>query len=411
MHGVPLVEPQATHVSASDDASEGIDLIDLALPVLHAKKAIATWAAVFFLLGTVVALALRPYFTAIAVIMPPQQQTSVASAALGQLGSLGSLGAASSLGIKNPADMYVGILQSRLIADSLLDRFHLQQTYKERYRETTRRTLRQNTDVEAAKDGLIYIRVKDHDPQLAANLANGYVEALHQTNARLAIGEAAQRRLFYDQQLTDERNALATAEDELKATQQKTGMIQLNGQAEMTIRNIATIRAQIASREVQLGVTRTFATEENPEVARLKQEIVSLNSQLASLENSQRALSPGDVELPSGKVPQAALEYLRKLREVRYHESLFELLAKQREAASLDEAKSAPLIQVVDPAEAPERKSGPSRILIVIGFTLAGAVLRAVSAIVQSRIGSIRQSPEQAVRLEQLYSALSIKKL
>lgn len=400
----------ASSISFSENEPQGFDLLDLILPLVRAKLSIALWTCIFAVAGLIVAFIVRPVYTATAVIMPPQQQSSAASAVIGQLGALGSLGAASSLGLKNPADMYVGILQSRLIADSLIDRYHLQQVYKAKLRSSARTALRQDTEFEAAKDGLIYIRVKEHSPTLAADLANAYVDALHQTNARLAIGEAAQRRLFYDQQLADERVALNTAEDDLKTTQQKTGMIQLNGQAEMTIRNIAALRAQIASRQVELGVTRTFATDQNPDVTRLQQEIASLNGQLSSLENSQRSLAPGDIEVPTGQVPAASLEYLRKLREVRYHESLFELLAKQREAASLDEAKSAPLIQVVDPAEAPERKSGPSRILIVLGFAVFGCILGAARAIIQSVLATLRRSPEQAERLAELQRAIRLRK-
>ena len=173
----------------------------------------------------------------------------------------------------------------------------------------------------------------------------------------------------------------------------------------MTIRNIASVRAQIASREVALGVTRTFATEQNPDVARLQQEIASLKSQLSILENAQEHTVPGDVQVPSGRVPELGLAYVRKLREVRYHESLFELLMKQREAASLDEAKSAPLIQVVDPAEPPERKSGPSRVLITLGFAFAGLLFSTLWAVVSGVVSSMRQEPGQAAKLTELQRA------
>jgi uncharacterized protein involved in exopolysaccharide biosynthesis len=178
----------------------------------------------------------------------------------------------------------------------------------------------------------------------------------------------------------------------------------------MVIRNIASVQAQIASREVELEVARTFATDQNPDVAQYQQEIVSLQSQLAKLENTQKQMVPGDVQVPAGRVPEVGLEYLRKLREVRYHESLFELLAKQREVASLDEAKSAPVIQVVDPADVPERKSGPSRMLITLGAGFAGLLLCSAWAVVAGALAAIRSVPNQAARLDELRQALSIHK-
>jgi tyrosine-protein kinase Etk/Wzc len=413
MHGSTTTGQQAAWTASSNapEEVEGIDILDLILALLQAKGRIAACTAVFIAAGLGLSLYLKPVFTATAVIMPPQQEQSSSSALMGQLGALGGLGAgaaASSLGLKNPADMYVGILQSRVIADTLIDRFHLKEEYRQKLRMGARSVLRGNSEFEAAKDGLIYIRVKDHDPKQAAALANAYVDELHSMNSRLAIGQAAQRRLFYDQQLASEKKALAAAEDDLKQTEEKTGLIQLSGQAEMTIRNIADARAQIASREVQLGVARTYATEQNPDVTRLQQEIAALKSQLSILEDAQQRIVPGDVQIPGGRVAAAGLEYMRKLREVRYNESLFELLAKQREAASIDEAKSAPVIQVVDPAEAPELKSGPSRVLIILGLGFLGFLLSSAWAILADIFAGMR--PEQAARLRALRDAMGIRK-
>ena len=389
-----------------EDAEEEIDLLSLFIPLLKAKRRILLWTGAALAFGLLIAFSIKPVFTAEAVILPPQQQSSASSLLLGQLGALGSLGGGSALGLKNPADMFIGILQSRSIADQLIDDFHLQDVYRDRFRIETRKELARNTNVESSKDGLIHITVKDHDPKRAAALTNAYVDQLHTLNARLAIGEAAQRRLFFDQQISKESLSLAQSEEAFKAMQVKTGVIQLSGQAQMTLSMIAGVQAQIASREVQLGVVRTFATDENPDVTRLQQEISSLKSHLATLESGQQGSGPGDVQVSSGRVPEASLEYLRKARDVRYHEALFELLAKQREAASLDEAKSAPLIQVVDSAVVPERKSGPPRVLIVLGSGFLGFLIAIFTVFVRSVFATMRLNSEQSTRIQQFKDAL-----
>ncbi|WP_160115132.1 GumC family protein [Bryocella elongata] len=384
-------------------------MIDLLLFVLRAKRRIFVSTLAFGLLGVVIAFVVKPYFTATAVIMPPQQEQGTMSAIAGQLSSLGGLGAASAVGLKNPADMYVGILKSDGIAENLIRRFNLQAVYRTRLDIDTENRLAKESDFEAAKDGLIYIKVSDHDPARAAQLANAYVDELYALNSRLAVGQAAQRRTFFQKQLDDERKQLADAEDALKETQEKTGLIQLNGQAEEIIRNIASVKAQIASREVELGVARTYATDQNPDIAELEEQIAGLKKQLATLESTQGTTLPGDVQVPSGKVPEAGLDYLRKLREVRYHESLLELLAKQFEAASLDESKSAPQIQVVAPARTPERKAGPSRALIVLGLMFVGFTLATCLAIVTGVLRIIDSNPSQASRLQELKKASGLR--
>jgi tyrosine-protein kinase Etk/Wzc len=405
MNGPVDAERQELPVLVTPPKGEDeIDLIDMCITLLQAKTRIALWTVAFFIVGVITSFVLKPVFTAETVILPPQQQSSAASILSGQLGALGSLSGV----IKTPADTIMGLVESRTIADMLITQFKLQTVYHQKLLGDVRKQLTANTKVESSKDGLIHILVKDSDATRAAAIANAYVNRLHDINAGLAIGEAAQRRLFYDQQLSQENTALAAAEEALKETQEKTGVIQLSGQAQLTLSGIASLQAEIASREVQLSGTRTFATDQNPDVARQQQEIASLKNELASRENVQQHTIAGDVQVPSGRVPAVSLEYLRKQRDVRYHEALFELLLKQREAASLDEAKSAPLIQVVDTAIVPERKSGPSRKLIALGFALFGFLLSVLGVFFRSVLDGLLQDPTQAPRLHRLKDALKL---
>ncbi|MGI4758809.1 MAG: GumC family protein [Janthinobacterium lividum] len=360
---------QEQDTSDSQQAQEASSLDVLLL--LAARKRFLVWATLTaMLLGTMVAFLMKPTYTATATILPPQAPQSSLSSMLGQLGSLSALsGGASSL-LKNPADLYVGILQSRTVANGAIQRFHLQQRWKARTMVAARKALASHAQFESAKDGMIQISVKEQDPAFASDLANFFVDALYHMNSTLAITEAAQRRLFFERQLFEEKSALAAAEEDLKATQQKTGFLTVTGQTELAVRNIAQTRAQISAREVELQSLRTYAAEDNPDVAPVKEALRTLRAQLETLENSQRAA--GSPEIATSQVPESGLVYARKLREVKYHDTLFELLSRQYEAARIDEAKSAPIIQVVDRAEAPDQKSGPPRVLIIFGSSLVG---------------------------------------
>ncbi len=394
-----IVEAFETPVSSGGG---GIDLLDIALVLASRRRLISIVTISALCVGVVVSLALKPNFTATAVILPPQQQSS-SSALMGQLGSLAALGGgASALGIKSPADMYVGILQSRTIADEIISQFHLESIYKRKKRDDTRTALRDHTEIEAGKDNLIRISVTDHDPNRARDLANAYVDELYRVNSNLAITEAAQRRVFFDQQLDAEKKSLALAEDDLRATEQRTGVIQLSGQAQMIIQSIAQLRAEIASREVEMQAMRTFATEQNPDVTRLQEVISTMRRQLTKLEDDQARQQPGNIALPAGRVAEDSLEYARKFREVKYHESLFDLLSRQYEAARIDEAKSAPIIQVIDRAVAPDKKSGPHGSLITIGLGILGFSLACAWAFISQGLRNLQRSPEYAEKFQHL---------
>ena len=388
----------------SGSQSGNVDLLDVALVLAREWRWILVVSLAMLFIGGLTSFLLRPSFTASAIILPPQQQQPN-MALLGQMGSLAGLSGAGSI-FKNPGELYVGMLESRTIADRLIDNFHLKSLHNSSTLADARAKLKRQSTFEAAKNGLIVITVTDHDARLASDLANGYVDELYRLNSSLATSEAAQRRVFFDQELMSEKTELTNAENDLKKVEQETGVIQLSGQAQMIIQSIAQLRAEISSHEVEIQTLKTFATDQNPEVLRAEQEISSLKTQLTSQENSQRNQQPGDVVLSANQVPEVAQEYARNLRDVRYHETLYDLLSKQYEAARLDEAKSVPLIQVVDRAVPPDKKSGPHRTLIALGAGGLGFLTACVWVLIRQGLRRMKHAPENSSRLEELRRTL-----
>ena len=342
--------------------------------------------------ATAVAFLIPPEFTAEAVILTPQQAqpslTAMAQLAGVSTGAgLSGLSLLSGFGLRNPSDLYVGILESRTIADTLIKKFDLERVYSDEDYQRARKHLAQHTAIRSGKDTLIHVKVEDQSPKRAAQLANAYVEELSLRNSTVALTEASQRRLFFENQLVKEKNLLAAAEIALRDIQQFTGLVVPTGQAEALIRSASQLHAEILSRQAQLAGMKTYAADDNPRLQAVKRELGALQTELTALEQGEHVA--GNPELPVGKLPQAALEYIRKYRDMKYHETLYEALSKQYEAARLDEAKSAPLVQVIDSAVEPERKSWPPRALIVFGASGLAAVISIM--LIVSRISGSRQ--------------------
>jgi uncharacterized protein involved in exopolysaccharide biosynthesis len=356
-----------------------ISLVELFRILSRRKATIARAVIISAAIAAGIALLLPAKYTAEAVIFTPQRSQPSLSA-LAQLtssgsagGALSSLGVLSELGLRSPADLYVGILESRTIADSLITKFNLKEVYKDDEFYTARKQLKHNTTIKAGRDTLIHVRVDDRDPHRAAQLANAYVDELADQNSRVALTEASQRRLFFETQMAKEKDLLSDAEIALRNTQQSTGLVAPTGQAEGLIRAVSQLHGEILSREAQVEAMKAYATDDNPRLQIAKREVEALRGELDKLERGNHI--PGTAEVAAGQLPEAGLEYLRKYRDLKYHETLFEVLAKQYEAARLDEAKSAPMVQVIDRAVPPERKSWPPRaILTVAAAVLAGFV-------------------------------------
>jgi tyrosine-protein kinase Etk/Wzc len=370
MPTVNEISHEAPLLGRSEPTPREFDILDVVLIMASRKWTIFFTSLAGFVIGILLVLMVAPTFTAKAVILPPQQEQSTASALFGQLGALASLTGMSG-SLKNPSDLYIGLLGSQSVTDAMVKRFDIVRLYHPKRFSDARLMIQKAAKFTTGKDGTISISVSDRDPRKAAVMANAFVEELYNLNNRLALGGASQRRLFFEQQLAQEKDKLADAEVDLKKTEESTGVIAPSGQTETVIRQVAELQANITSREVQLDSLRTSSTEQNPDVVRLTSELSGLREQLRQLESGTAKHTPGDISLSTASVPQAGLEYIRKEREVKYHQFLFDLLARQYEAARIDEAKAAPVIQVVDPALPPDRKSGPFRAL----WALVGGAL------------------------------------
>ena len=359
-------------VTEDDDDGPSVSLVDLLTWLGQGKRIVGIVTAVTTLAALTVALLMTPIYTARTTLLPPgSQQQSSSAAALAALGSLGGL--AGGLGSKTPDELYVALLKSESVARALDERLDLKKRYDLKTFEALRKALPKFVRISSdKKSGVITVEVDDEDPKFAADLANSHSAELMKVMSRLAVSEAQQRRVFYEQQLKDTKEHLIKAEQDLKQVQDTSGVIVLDKQAEALIGGAAQLRALIAEREVQLKVMRTGATEQNPDVLRLSSELRALRSELARMESTQGGNPGSAVDMPVGKIPEAAIDYVRARRELKLQEMLLEGIVRQYEIAKLDEAKEGSTLQQVDRAVPPDYKSKPSRALIVLVGLLLG---------------------------------------
>lgn len=363
-----------------------ISLLDLLQVVVDNLRLLVLGPLVAGLLALGITFAIPPTFTATIKFMPPQQQQSSAAAMLSSLGALGGLAGAAS-GLKNPADQYVAFLKSRTVQDALIERFKLTERYEAKFKEDARTELGANAQIASGKDGLITIDVSDKDPQFAAQLANAYVEELGKLLNRLAVTEAQQRRMFFEKQLANAKDGLIKAEQALKSSGVNSSALKASPVA--AVEGLAKIKAGITAQEIKLASMRGYLTESAPDFKQAQTEMSALRDQLARAEKEEPA-SNGDSD------------YIAKFRDFKYHETLFELFAKQYEMARIDESREGAVIQVVDAAQPPERKSKPKKALIAMMTTLAVGFALLLFVFIRQALRGAAQTPESAEKLARL---------
>jgi len=302
-----------------------INLLDLLIVLAKHKAMILKVTLGAALLAVGISLLMPNVYTGTVRILPPQKSESSASAFLGQLGGLAGL-AGGAIGIKNQADLYIAIFESRTLMEHIIQQFDLQKVYKTKTQTDTLNALRgQSKFSEDKKSGMITVEISDHDPKRAADMANAFVDDIAQLMQNFALNDASVKRVFFKQQMKQAKDKLT------------------------------------------------------------------------------------DDEVLLDKTPNTSLKYMDVVRNVKYQEAIWEILAKQYEMAKLEEAKNFPLVQVLDKAIPPERKSKPKRALIVIMTTLVAFFFAVLWAFISEAMKRAEEQPEQAERLMVLRSALKLR--
>lgn len=324
------------------------------------------------LLALGVTFLFAPTFTAVSTFMPPQQSQSSAATALASLGSLAGF-AGGAAGISSPGERYVALMQSVTVSDRIIEQYRLMEVYNDDFKVDARKTLANNVRITfGKKDGLITIEVDDKSQQRAADIANRYVDELRRMTGSLAVTEAQQRRAFFERQLQQSRDKLVQAQLALQSSGFNSGALKAEPKA--AAEAYARMKAETTAAEMRLQVLRGTLADNTPEVRQQQTTLAALRDQLARAEQATDT-SPGP-------------DYVGRYREFKYQETLFELYARQFELARADESREGALIQVVDPATPPEKKSKPKRAFTALATTLAA--LLGLMAFVLTRYSSRR---------------------
>ena len=375
----------------SDD--DEISLLDLLLVLAENIKLLIFGPLIVGLAALGISFQIPETFTAKVVLMPPQQQQSGASAMLAQLGALaGAAGAAA--GIKSPSDQYAALMKSSAVENRLIDRFNLIKIYESKLREDARKTLEQRTRIDAGKkDGLMVIEVDDHDPKRAAEIANAYVEELSILLSRLAVTEAQQRRVFFERQLQKVKEDLTRAQSALKRGGTEADV--LKTQPQTAVIELAQLTAQVTAKEVELAAMRSYLKEAAPDFKQALTELAALKAQLAKAQ-------AGSVSVKADGNQNIQNDYVSRFREYKYQETLFDLMARQFEIAKIDESREGAIIQIIDAAEPPERKSKPKKAMITLIATLAAGFFLLLFVFVRNAWRKAMEDDETATKWRRL---------
>lgn len=389
-----------------------INLLDYLIVLAKRKSFIIKVTIGFAVIAAIISLIMSPIYKAETKILPPMNGGSgIATQLMNQLGQLSTIAGISGVPVngKAPSELYISLLKSRTVLDRMIDRFDLMKLYRTSYRQNARNRLLDDVLFvrDDKKSGIITINVEDKEPKRAAEMANAFVEELQKLNSGLAITQASQRRLYFEEQLKAAKMSLTQAEEGMKSFQEKTGALHMESQAKAILEGIGMLRAQIAAKEVELKVMKTYSTPQNPDLQRVEEALRGLRAELAKMEG--RGGQGHDPFMPTGRMAQVGTDYAKQLRDLKFNEVLYGLLLQQYEAAKLDEAKDVTTIQVIDTAVPPEKRVKPKRITMIVLAAIIGFFLSVFAAFLLEYRERANANPEDRERLDTLKKYLTFQ--
>ncbi len=334
-------------------------------------------------ISILVALLLPVHYRSTVRLMPPDNESG------GKLGMLMSLAAASSgggaagsgmggmaadlLGTKTGGDVLMEMLRSRSLQDRLITTFDLRRVYRDRLMEDARRDLTKRTEiVQQKKSGVIVVTVEDHDKYRAMRLAGAYVDELNRSVVDLNTSAAHRERVFLENRLKEIKQDLDDAVKKLSQFASKNTTIDPQSQGKAMVDAAARLQGELIAAESELKGLEQIYTPQNVRVRSVQARIGELKRQLSDLGGGTDGnAGQSRSGYPSiRQLPLLGATYADYYRRVKIQEAVFETLTKQYELAKVEEAKELPSIRMMDPADLPERKSWPPRVLLILLGTL-----------------------------------------
>ena len=382
-----------------EDEEEELSLVDV-FDILWRRKFLIIFLTLIFAAGSLLYAFTRPFiYRSECRIMPPSSNAGRIAGLSAQLGGLADFVGLG--GISTTGQTLIGILKGDSVVDAIINKFNLMEELSMDIRLHARAAVVNNLEAtEEAKSNIITIAYLHEDPQKAADIANAFVDELQKKLQELSITDAVQKRAFFENQLAQAQQELNEAEDVMLNYQKNSGIIAFESQAQSLLSSIASLKNQIAAKNVQISSMQSYARPDNPRLRVAKSELEAMNKELRRLEEEQmrtdstrrnRTLS-GDLSLSTGQIPELGIEYQRYVRQLRFATAKYELLLRQYENARLNEASDLSTITIIDPATPPDDKYRPKRAQICIIGTAAGMCLGIFLAFMFEHIRGVKRA-------------------
>jgi tyrosine-protein kinase Etk/Wzc len=371
--------------------------------VVRHRTLVVRGTAVFFVAAVVYVIAVGHSYEARTLLMPPVQESSegALSAWMTKL-NLPTMVAPGTAGATS-AQILGDILKSRRLAEMIIGRLSLKDHYRTKVLDDAVRELGSRTGVAVTETGLIHLRVTDRDPEYAMRIAEAYVTGLDSLNRFLQYSRAEQTREFISRQLVSYRDELQATRREIASFQGKHGIVDFDEQVRGAIDVAADLKVRAVLAGIERDLVKEYSLASSLELKRKNAEYENLTAQLDKIMSGD---SSGAVFIPLKRFPALVQRYAELQRDLEVGERVYSYLLERYEEAGIEQARTTPVVQVVDEPSLPERPSGRPKWLIVLVVTVVGFLWSAAAVAWWGWVQQREATPDERRALGELETAV-----
>lgn len=208
-------------------------------------------------------------------------------------------------------------------------------------------------DVEPARESrVIAINYSSADPELAANIANGFAQAYIDMTLELSMEPARRNAQWFDSQLKVLATRLEEQQQRLTNYQQQQGIVAVDERLDTETQRLEELSSKLTAAQAQTyDVQSRQLGEQHPEYKRARQQERSL----------ERSLAAQKTKVLKVKQERDQLDLL--LRELENTRSTYDAAIQRYYQASLESQFNQTNIAVLNEAVVPDKPSGPKVLL------------------------------------------------
>ena len=332
----------------------------------------------------------------------------ISSSALGSLAGLAGIGGGGNPG----AQLAIALLEGNDIKDQIAEEFNFTQRYNITIhpRTTARAIVGGSLETKYdANTNMLEISYEETEPAFATDVLTKIVTILEREFSDLSLYRVSTRKRFIEERLRVVGEELGQAQQKLIEFQKRYGVIDMAAEAQERIRLVAQLKGDAIAKEIDLEIRGQYLREDDPQIVRLKNEITKMNQLISELKKGFQEFSGGDT-IPYDTINEITPTYLDLKRDLTLQDTIYTMLRQQYETTKLEEADTTETFQVIENAEIPEIKYGPSRSKICIIVTITTFFLAVFLSFVKEYFDRVRLDPAESEKLEALRRMLGRRK-